>query len=337
VTESNSTTEAASELADDQASLVGYVLDGLGGCRELGERELSEWTPEDGVLWVHIDRASERGRRWLTEESGLGQIICDALLKEDVRPRTLSVHGGLMAVLRGVNFNAGSEPEDMVSLRLWLEQNRVIDLRHRKLREVSDVRERLALGIGPCSSADLLLELADTMINRVDPVVDNLETEIELLEERMHTDDRSELRDRLAFIRRRTNRLRRYLAPQRDALTRLRVEPVDWMSNRHCDRLLEIVERITHIIEDLDWIREHAGVAQDELASLQSEAVGTNMYRVSILTAVFLPPTLLMGLLGVNVAGIPYDDRPISFSLVCALVIVIGLFEYWLLRRFKWL
>ena len=109
------------------------------------------------------------------------------------------------------------------------------------------------------------------------------------------------------------------------------------MAPKHGDRLYEIVERITHIIEDLDWVRAHAGVAQDELVSIQSESVNQNMYRLSIIAAVLLPPSLVAGLLGANVEGIPGSQKPLAFLVVCLLVVGITLFEFWLLRRFKWI
>lgn len=317
--------------------ITGYLLDGRGCCREIGPEEIARWGPDDGVLWIHVDRASERGRSWLREECRLPPHICDALLKDEVRPRTLVVNDGVLAVLRGVNLGEGAEPEDMVSLRLWVEEKRLIDLRHRKLREVSDVRDRLALGLGPTNTGDLLLELAQTMVERMDPVVDHLEDEVTDLELELQPERLQETRETLSSIRRRTIRLRRYLAPQRDALTRLRVEAVSWKTPQQEERLRELVERITHTIEDLDWVREHAGVAQDELAGMQSEAARVAMYRIAIITGVLLPPSLLVGLLGANVSGIPGGQSPIAFPLLCAGILLVMFIEIWFLRRIKWL
>ncbi len=330
-------------MTDDVRSeefITGYLLDGKGGSRELGRKQIEQWKPADGLLWVHVDRASPFGRSWLREACQIPALICDALLLDEPRPRTLVANDGVMSVLRGVNLNADGnmdDMEDMVSLRLWVEEKRVIDLRHRKLREVSNVRDQLALGHGPTTAGDLLLELANTMIERMDPVVDHLEDEIEDLELVQDSDRIPEIRATLSSIRRRTVRLRRYLAPQRDALTRLRIEPLSWKTPQQEERLRELVERINHTIEDLDWVREHAEIAQDELASLQSESAGVAMYRVSIITGVLLPPSLLAGVLGANVAGIPFGDSPYAFPLLCAGILALTLFEIALLRRLKWL
>ena len=175
------------------------------------------------------------------------------------------------------------------------------------------------------------------MVERMDPVVDHLEDEVEDLELDLDLDRIPEIRATLSSIRRRTIRLRRYLAPQRDALTRLRVEPVSWKTPQQEECLRELVERINHTIEDLDWVREHAAIAQDELASLQSESAGVAMYRVAIITGVLLPPSLIAGVLGANVAGIPFGDSPYAFPLLCVGMLSLTLLEIAFLRWLKWL
>ncbi|MCH7600819.1 MAG: CDP-alcohol phosphatidyltransferase family protein, partial [Myxococcales bacterium] len=156
--------------------LLSAVFDLLDGALARATGRVSKF---GALLDSTVDRASEAGRHWLREASQIPALVCDALLEDEVRPRTLITNNGVMSVLRGVNLNSDAELEDMVSLRLWVEEKRVIDLRHRKLREVSNVRDLLARGHGPTCAGDLLLELANTMIERMDPVVDHLEDEVE--------------------------------------------------------------------------------------------------------------------------------------------------------------
>jgi hypothetical protein len=40
---------------------------------------------------------------------------------------------GLLVVLRGINQNAGTNHEDMVSLRIWVERDHMISVRQRKV------------------------------------------------------------------------------------------------------------------------------------------------------------------------------------------------------------
>ena len=107
---------------DQKNGLVfSYLLDGKGGGTNIDWDGIGKWSAGQGTLWMHLDYASEQVQRWLRQQSGLTAITCEALLADETRPRWVSAGEGLMLILRGVNCNPGSDPEDMVSLRLWLE------------------------------------------------------------------------------------------------------------------------------------------------------------------------------------------------------------------------
>ena len=143
--------------SDANGFLSGYLLDRQGGYREVGPEAIRNWSPSEGLLWINLEGGAEGSRVWLRDESGLAPLACEALLREDARPRTLVQDDSVLAVLRGVNLNPGAVPEDMVALQLWVEEHRVIDLRDRRLRFVSDVRDQLAAVVESNAPAKFVL------------------------------------------------------------------------------------------------------------------------------------------------------------------------------------
>jgi len=61
------------------------------------------------------------------------------------------------------------------------------------------------------------------------------------------------------------------------------------------------------------------------------------MYVLSIVAAIFLPLSLLTGLLGINVGGIPGAENKWAFLLVTFFLVMIALLLIGLFRRLKWL
>jgi zinc transporter len=61
-----------------------------------------------------------------------------------------------------------------------------------------------------------------------------------------------------------------------------------------------------------------------------------NMYVLAIISGIFLPLTLITGLLGINVAGIPGAEWEWSFAIVTGLMVLFGVGELFLLRRLHW-
>ena len=223
---------------------------------------------------------------------------------------------GLLVILRGVNLNPGADPEDMVSIRLWIERTRVISFRRHHLMAVEDLKEALDRGTGPTNAGEFLVALCGALVARVGGVLEELHDALDGLEEEVLSADSHDLRPKLANLRRQAIALRRYLAPQREALSRLLSERVAWLEEAERARLREIADRTTRYVEDLDSARDRAAVTQEELASRLAEAMNQKMYVVALVAAIFLPLGLLTGLLGINVGGIPGPSamRPSPWS-----------------------
>jgi zinc transporter len=123
--------------------LHALLLDGHGAARELSLGETQAWQPDDGVLWLHLNLESAAADQWLRESAGMPPIAVEALLSEETRPRVTAIEKSLHLSLRGVNHNPGQDPEDMVSIRLWIDEHRVISTRRRRLLSVVDISEAL--------------------------------------------------------------------------------------------------------------------------------------------------------------------------------------------------
>ncbi len=324
-------------MSEGNGMIFGWVLDGNGGGTPVDWDGARTWEPADGPLWLHLDRTTDSSTQWLTGESGLDSIVVDALLAEETRPRAVKMGTGLLVILRGVNLNPGADPEDMVAVRLWIDENRVISIRARPVMAVADIDQEIQVDRGPRNSSEFLAQLAAGLVNRMAPVIDELDDLTDGLEDQLLTGESHEIRPGLRDVRRTAIALRRHLAPQRDAMARIQTEDAPWLDNRQKARLREVTDRVIHYVEDLDEIRERAAVVQDELMNRLSEQMNRNMFLLSVVAAIMLPLGFLTGLLGINVGGIPGADSNAGFLIVCALLAGVTAIEIIVLRRLRWI
>ncbi|MDX1425680.1 MAG: zinc transporter ZntB [Kiloniellales bacterium] len=321
---------------DEDGLIAGFLLDGNGGGQAVDWQAIEAWQPDQGVLWVHLDRHSERACQWVQNRSRLDRITADALLAEETRPRSVSVGQGLLVILRGVNLNPGADPEDMVSLRLYADDRRIISVRLRRLMAVSDLTDRLTDGQGPRTTGDFLAMVADLLVARMEPVIDSLGEGVDLLETELSTLRPQRARHDLRELRHTAIVLRRYLTPQRDIMGRLQMEAFDWLSQHNRLALREVGDRIARYVEELEEVRERAAVLQDELLNRLSETANRTIYLLTIVAAIMLPLSFVTGLLGINVGGMPGVDDPRAFWLVCLLLLAFAIAEIWIFRKLKW-
>lgn len=324
------------ELTND-GLIAAYILDKKGGGRQVGWDGIDSWQPDQGFLWIHFDYSSQNVQEWLFGKSGLEEVISDALIEEDSRPRCTSFQEGLLLGLRGVNLNPGADPEDMVGIRIWFETDRIISTRKRKILSISDIRAALEQGIGPESLGDFLVQLAGRMMERMRHVIDDLEDAVADVEDQVLTSESRQLRTELAALRRQAISLRRYFSPQREALSRLLTEKITWLDESDRIRLREVYDQLTRHIEDLDEARDRAAVTQEQLINSLSEQMNNKMYILSIVAAIFLPLGFLTGLLGINVGGIPGADSKLGFSVFVILLVGVVSFQIWFFKKKKWL
>ena len=288
-------------------------------------------------IWVHFDVRNQAACDWLVNQSGLPAGAAEMLLAEETRPRSVVFDTGLVVVLRGVNTNPGDNPEDMVSVRVWIDGTRVISTRRRRLLSVVDIGDALDAGEGPTSPAHLVTMLVERLADRIGDFVNTIEERLDTAEDDVEQAPDASFRARLSSLRRQIASVRRFLAPQRDALDRLNRQSATWLDEAATHAFRQEADRITRYLEDLDLARERAVVLQEELLSQIAQQQNARMYVLSVVAAVFLPLTFVTGLLGMNVGGLPGLESPRGFawSVVIMVAAAAGLLMYF--RSKKWL
>lgn len=317
--------------------IFGIAFDGKGGGTELSGNALAEAVKSNQLAWVHLDANHTETRHWLQNKASyLDPLIIDALLADETRPRFEAINDGALVILRGVNLNENADPEDMVSIRLWVQSERIISLQRRPLRAVSDCLDRLKQGHGAVNTGEFIATLILRLLERMEPTLSKLDERIDDLEESILQSAENHLRGNIVDLRRESIVLRRYIAPQRDAINRMRSCELPWLSNTNKRHLQESYDRAMRYVEDLDAIRERSQIVQDELSTKLADHLNRNMYVLSVIAAIFLPLGFLTGLLGVNIGGIPGTEDPTAFALFCALLTLLVIAQIIWFKKKKW-
>lgn len=317
------------------------LLDGSGGNRVIGWPDISKWKRTDEVLWIHLDYSDTEPHEWLKNASKIDPLVIDFLFSEDTRPRcnhfSSELSDGLMLSLRGINHTQGGDPEDMVAIRIWAEEKLLITSRRRRLLVNEQIFSLLDRGAGPKDVGELLVSLTDHLVDGVTGVIGAQEDRVDAMEEENLLQSDNNQRMQILELRREIIQLRRYLAPQREALSRLHSENASWLVVEDRLHIREIADHVSKHIDDLDSIKDRCGVAYEEFTSRLAEETNKRMYLLSIVAGIFMPLGFLTGLLGINVGGIPAAESPLGFFWVVVFLLLIGggqLFYFW---RQRWI
>lgn len=317
--------------------LLAYDFDGVGGGKSVSDKAIARELKNESLAWVHLDLSHPDTKPWLHEKiSYLDPFVVDALVAEETRPRVAEIGDGALIILRGVNLNENADPEDMVSIRLWIDAERIISVQRRQLKAVLEIEERILAGRGPKNSGDFINMLVARLSEKMAFVLTELDDATDDVEEKILENPDTAFREKIIDIRKEAIVLRRYMAPQKDAIAQLRLCEFSWLDAGHKRHLVENYDHLMRYVEDLDAIRERAQIVKDELANIIADRLNKNLYVLSVIAAVFLPLGFLTGLLGINVGGIPGVDNPNAFFIFSGILILLVIIQILLFKKLKW-
>lgn len=337
--------DAALSAGTEPGLRFAAVIHADGSTHDLNWRYIDAWRPEDGFLWIHIERDDPVAQRWMRERSGIDPLVVESLLDEDSRPRVQDRDDDMMIVLRGVN-KAPPEPgremneTQLVPIHIWAEATRCISLRDKahSLDALRDIRRAMLLRKGPLTIGILLGLIAEKIVDHLGTLIDELEESLSDIEDRICEGGfEAGLRLEISEIRRKIVQLRRYLAPQRDALYRLERDDASWLDADARYRIRDVNDRLSRQIDDIDEMRSRAAILNEDFTNMLNERAISASNRLTALAALVLPPSLVAAMLGMNIGGIPGGSSPDAFLWLCAIIVGMTIVIGATLRWLKWL
>lgn len=318
--------------------LEAWRFDGEGGGSRLSWDEVHALDPiSDGFVWLHFRCLPKQPQQWLREHSGIDRIILEGMLDDESRPRCSLFSDSAFLVLRGVNLQRNSLPEDLLGLHMWVEPRRIITLQHEPISAIADYVDSLTRARKPRTQGEMVADLSLRLVDRLDTVIAALMDEADELEDAVETSEARDLLPKLSVLRRVSIKLRRHIAPQREALNHFSTEDDPWLGPKDRTRIRDAADRVARFTEELDSIRERASLIRDQMVDRRAEQMNKSMLVLAVVTVVFAPLTFVSGLFGMNVGGIPGVDDPESFWLITFLLVTLAVSLSWLFKRLKWI
>ena len=311
------------------------IFNGKGGMKRHDPGDAHPVVPRGGFKLVVGNSKAPEFKLWLKGE--LGEFNSGLVTAPTSRSRCSVLDDRALVVLRVVR--PGAEPHDVGRqfLTIWIEKSRVIIASELNILDFLGLARVEQAEYAPTSPADLISRLALRATDRLEPLIEMLGDRLDEVEESLITQKTEKAQDNLEQLRRTLISFRRLVWPQRDALSTLEVEDLSFFSDRDRLRLREAAMRTARIGDELQALSERAVLVHEEIIDDRAEQMNKAMLVLAAVTVIFSPLTLLTGLLGMNVTGIPFAENVAAFWVVCGAVVAIGLATLWLMRRRRWL
>jgi zinc transporter len=275
------------------------------------------------LAWTHLTTTDERATAWLSGAAQLSPYVVEALTAAETRPRCDAVGEGAVINLRGLSSEQLATSDLLASIRIYAHGGCVFSVTRKPLSALDAVRASVEAG-RVLDPGDLIAAIAQQITEELDPMVADLGDSLDDCEEQITAHHAFELRHRVNRARSQAIGYRRFMVPQRIALEKLATLPGDWLRDDDRLHLSAAADRAARMAEELESIRERAALVHETLTDLRAEQIDQRSLIIAVAAMVFLPLTFVTGLLGMNVAGIPYAHEPWAFWGVVAICLVLA-------------
>lgn len=268
-----------------------------------------------GGEWLHMCIKHRETSDFLMDEAALDDLVVAALLEEDTRSRLRVRDDGLMVLLKAMHLRDESmaNPEDMVSMRLWLTPQSIISTREADVDPIIAIASRVNSGDGPNSPGDFLADLVKEHLDQVEHHLERLEDDTDATGRMIGNHRMKDACPNIADIETRISGFLRHLRPQRPVLERLSTLDHPVLDDRDRARLDDALNRLLRLLETLQSLRDRLDIFDEQVRRIQERRLSESSYRFAAAATVFLPLTFLTGLFGVNLMGLPFEKSPLGF------------------------
>jgi magnesium transporter len=313
------------------------------GGRRLADIELNNvhdiLKEKDKFVWIGLYEPSEEILSKVQDEFNLHDLAIEDAHRAHQRPKIELYGDSIFVVLRTGQMNQERHIE-FGETHFFVGMNFIVSIRHGSSIPYTEVRSRCEkmpdlLGKG---QGFVLYAIMDFIVDRYFPVVDELEQELEVIEDKIFKGKPSrETTEQIYELKRELLEVKRAVSPLIDICNRLMRFDIKSISNETQPYFRDIYDHAVRINEMIDNTRELLNTALEANFSLISISQNDTSKKFAGWAAIIAMPTMIAGFYGMNFKFMPELDWHYGYYAVIIITIAVCSLLYYFFRRSGWL
>ena len=295
--------------------------------------------PEGSVLWVDMTKPTDEESYVLTHDFDFHPLAIEDVISEKPRTKIDDYDRYIFVVFQIVDYVGREEGLKVSEVDFFFSANSVVSVHYDEHRVFDYLysraeRDERLLGRG----ADFLFHaLVDAVVDNHNSTLDIFEYEIDQIEDDVLAQPDEDTVKSIFNLRRDIVQLKRIVLPQKEVLGQLEREGFSLITPKASVYFADIHDHLERINDLADSHREMLNSSQEVYFSSVSTRTNEIIKFLTIFTVLFTPPTLLVGLWGMNFENMPELQWEYGYysSLILMLVVVLGLLAFF--RKKGWL
>lgn len=309
-----------------------YEFPHIGNCFEFKDNE--------NTTWINIDGLRKKDVEEIALKFDIHNLIIEDILSINQRPKMDEINGILYCLLNMLYYNDNTTTVEQEQISIILGKNYVLSFQEDARRDVfNPLRERLKIPNSKLrqNGADYLCySLLDLIVDNYFVVMESLGNCIEVLEEDVIRQSNTRTLARINKLRKELIVLKRNITPVRELINGILRSDSDLLQERNTKYFKDIYD---HIVQAHDLTENYRDVLmniQDVYISNVNLRMNEVMKVMAIVTCLLAPPTVIVGIFGMNFDVIPFAHTQLGFYITVFLVLVIPIIMLLVFKRRGW-
>jgi len=289
-------------------------------------------------VWIGLHEPSEEILSQVQKEFGLHDLAVEDAHTAHQRSKVEMYGNSVFIVMRTAQMNQ-EHHIDFGETHFFVGPNFIVTVRHGSSVSYADVRARcentpVLLGKG---QGFALYAIMDFIIDKYFPVVNGLEQELEIIEDKIFKEKPSrETTEQIYLLKRELLEVKRAVSPLVDICNRLMRFDISCISEDTRPYFRDVYDSVVRINEIMDNTRELLNTALEANFSLISISQNDVSKKFAGWAAIIAIPTMVAGFYGMNFRFMPEVEWEYGFYAVILLTIAACSLLYYFFRRSGW-
>ena len=292
----------------------------------------------DCFVWVALAEPGPGELAVLQHEFGLHHLAVEDAQHGHQRPKIEEYEDSLFAVMHTVAQKDGELQIGEVDV--FVGKNYVLSVRNRTERGFADVRARCEREphLLRQGSSFVFYALMDAIVDRYFPVLDELEHELEIIEERMFANSTGRVNvEALYALKQKFMVLKHAVAPLLEGVAKLYGGRVPALCADTQEYFRDVADHLVRINQSIDALREMVTTAMSVNLSLLTIHESEVTKRLAGYAGLVAVPTMIAGIYGMNFQHMPELAWIYGYPLALSIMVVLDVYLFYRFRRAGWI
>ncbi len=294
---------------------------------------------KEAILWIDLYQPTDQELYVLTHDFHFHPLAIEDVISEHPRTKIDNYGNYLFLVFQIVDFIGREEGLKIGEIDLFLSKNSLVTVHYNDHRIFDYLYSRAEKDERLMSrGVDFLFHaVIDTIVDNYNSTLDIFEYEIDQIEDDVLGQPDEETIKSIYTLRRDIVHLKRMVLPQREVVNRFAKEKFDLIGKTAAVYFSDIHDHLMRINDIADFHREILNSSLETYYSSVSTKTNEIIKFLTIFTVLFIPPTFLVGLWGMNFAFMPELNWKFGYFIALGIILVVIFILLVYFRKKKWL